>query len=660
MVNSEKLIDKAKDAVDSGNIEKARELIHKVNNHLKNPEALYILALCHAMKSEFSVAENLFSKSISLSRPNDNLLTKLGLTQHNQQKIPQAIKSYIAAIDLNPNNYDALSNVAVCFDYRNEDTNAIKYADKAYALNNNNPDIINIIAKHKLYSGDIKNAIQLYSQSLNLQPQQPYIYVQLSHANFLYKEYDTAENILKQAIAKFPESPYLINSIGNFYANRNRHNEAIDAFEQVLKLNENNTVSIAAKARSLITLQHFNLASDLLTKAKEKFEDNPEINAEFCNYLLLIKDYEAAYNISNNFISNICATTDIPISIAISHSTACRLTKRLDEALKTLTAIINRNDVSHETLETVQFTLADALDNLKQYDEAFLSYKIANEISPRPSDIDYYESILSELSNTIDRNFLDTIGSSGNMTPLPVFIVGMPRSGTSLVEQIISSHPEVYGAGELTDLWKIGNTISQAMNMLEYTKNFFKVSTSELKDFSETYINKLTELSKGQSRVTDKLPHNFMHIGLIECLFPNAKIIHCQRHPFDTCLSIYFRQLNDNNVYARNLEEIARFYKKYIDLMEHWYEVSSLSLLTVKYEDMVINQEVQSKHLIEHIELDWDKDVLNYFESDRIIMTPSSHQANKPIYTDSMHRWKNYSKHIKPLIKILGEPEQYI
>ena len=186
--------------------------------------------------------------------------------------------------------------------------------------------------------GIIKYAIQLYSQSLNLQPQQPYIYVQLSHANFLYKEYNTAENILKQAIAKFPESPYLINSIGIFYANRNRHNEAIDAFEQVLKLNENNTVSIAAKARSLITLQHFNLASDLLTKAKEKFEDNPEINAEFCNYLLLIKDYEAAYNISNNFISNICAATDIPISIAISHSTACRLTKRLDEALKTLTA----------------------------------------------------------------------------------------------------------------------------------------------------------------------------------------------------------------------------------------------------------------------------------------------------------------------------------
>jgi len=155
------------------------------------------------------------------------------------------------------------------------------------------------------------------------------------------------------------------------------------------------------------------------------------------------------------------------------------------------------------------------------------------------------------------------------------------------------------------------------------------------------------------------MPHNFMQLGLIERLFPNAAVIHCQRHPFDTCLSIYFRRINENHGYARKLGDLARFYKKYMELMEHWKKVSSLQILDVQYEKMVTEQQSESEKLISHIGLDWSDSVLNYHKSDRIIMTPSSHQASKPIYTSSMYRWKNYRKHIGPLIDILGQPEQY-
>ena len=151
-----------------------------------------------------------------------------------------------------------------------------------------------------------------------------------------------------------------------------------------------------------------------------------------------------------------------------------------------------------------------------------------------------------------------------------------------------------------------------------------------------------------------------MHLGLIQLLFPNAKVIHCKRHPFDTCLSIYFRKFNDNHVYSKNLGEIARFYKKYSELMDHWNRNTSLAIMTAQYEDLVDDQEKVSRRIIEHIELEWADETLKYYETDRVIMTPSYHQASRPIYTESVYRWKYYYNHIQPLIDILGEPELYM
>jgi hypothetical protein len=235
----------------------------------------------------------------------------------------------------------------------------------------------------------------------------------------------------------------------------------------------------------------------------------------------------------------------------------------------------------------------------------------------------------------------------------------MPRSGTSLVEQIISSHPDAYGAGELSHIWDISDSICGVENMLDYTKCLSESSSGSLAGYADNYLKLVKDLSNGELRVTDKMPHNFMQLGLIERLFPNAAIIHCQRHPFDTCLSIYFRKMNENHVYARKLEDLARFYKKYMELMEHWHRESSLQILDVKYENMVIEQKSESEKIISHIGLEWSDNVLDYHKSDRIIMTPSHHQASKPIYTSSMYRWKNYRKHIGPLVDILGQPEQF-
>ena len=659
MTNHKQLLDYARNALSTGDTGNARNALLKIQNYHSDHEALYLLAVSHAIDNNLSKAEELFIETIKLSGPTDTLLANLGLAQLQQRKFREAIDSYLAAVEINPGFYDALVNLASSYDFLNRNELAVSYAQKAHKLHKNNPVVLNILAKHASSADKLSDAIALYNSSLGIQPNLPQTYAQLSNAYFLAKNYKSAEDILKNGIARLPQDSNLVNSLGNFYASRNRHEEAIEEFRKVVTRDRSNTFALAAMAKSLIALQKFDQALDILLAAYDESPGNAEIAAELSNYYQLHKDYESANKVTSSFIAKMKTGSALPENIAISHSKSCKHNNRLVEAKDILEATINSNSSTHAALESLHYAYGDVLDGLHEFDAAFSSYKHANELIPRASDIKYYERVLSDLTNTLSRSFLDSVPTSGNTTTLPVFIVGMPRSGTSLVEQIISSHPQAYGAGELPHIWDISNSLCGAEHMIDYTESLSRLTSEELNEYADNYLKTIKDLSNGEIRITDKMPHNFMQLGLIERLFPNATIIHCQRNPFDTCLSIYFRRINENHSYARKLEDLARFYKKYMALMEHWQKESSLQILNVRYEDMVTDQKSESEKILNHIGLDWSDSVLDYHKSDRIIMTPSFHQASKPIYTSSMHRWKNYRKHIGPLIDILGQPEQY-
>ena len=659
MTNHNQLLDYARNALNTGDTGGARNALFKLDNYHSDHEALYLLAVSHAIDNNLSKAEELFIETIKLSGPTDTLLANLGLAQLQQRKFREAIDSYLAAVEINPGFYDALVNLASSYDYLNRNDLAVSYAQKAHKLYKNNPVVLNILAKHASSTDKLNDAIALYNSSLSIQAELPQTYAQLSNAYFLAKNYKLAEDILKQGIARLPQDLNLANSLGNFYASRNRHEEAIEEFRKVVARDRRNTFALAALAKSLIALQKFDQALDILSSAYDEFPDSAEVATELSNYYQLHKNYESANEVTSSFIAAMKTGAAIPENIAISHSKSCKHSDRLVEAKAILETTINSNTSTHAALESLHYAYGDVLDGLHEFDGAFSSYQSANELIPRASDINYYERVLSDLTTTLDRAFLDSVPTSGNTTTLPVFIVGMPRSGTSLVEQIISSHPQAYGAGELPHIWDISNSLCGAEHMINYTESLSRLTSVELNEYADNYLNIIRGLSNGEKRITDKMPHNFMQLGLIERLFPNATVIHCQRHAFDTLLSIYFRRINENHGYARKLEDLARFYKKYMELMEHWQKVSSLQILNVRYEDMVTDQKSESEKILNHIGLDWSDSVLDYHKSDRIIMTPSFHQASKPIYTSSMYRWKNYRKHIGPLIDVLGQPEQY-
>ena len=239
-------------------------------------------------------------------------------------------------------------------------------------------------------------------------------------------------------------------------------------------------------------------------------------------------------------------------------------------------------------------------------------------------------------------------------TDLPVFIIGMPRSGTSLVEQILSCHPQVHAAGELRNLMHLGNDLGLGFQKPGPEVCDSSLDRARLTAASVSYLQSLRALAGDATRVTDKMPYNFERLGLIALLFPKARVIHCHRHPLDSCLSCYFLNFYRGNFQTCDLRHMGLYYRQYQRLMEHWRDVLDLAMLEVSYEAHVEDPEKTCREILAFLDLDWDPACLQFHKSERYVRTASRDQVNKPIYRTSVGRWKNYETHIGPLKEALG------
>jgi hypothetical protein len=241
---------------------------------------------------------------------------------------------------------------------------------------------------------------------------------------------------------------------------------------------------------------------------------------------------------------------------------------------------------------------------------------------------------------------------AGNLDERPVFIVGMPRSGSTLVEQILSSHPDVYGAGEVKYLsMALGRLRDRFPSMPKYPEMVAKISPAQMGIVAETYVNMLTATSGESKRVTDKLLTNYFFVGLIHLLLPNARIIHTRRDPVDTCLSGFTKLFKDDMPHSYDLGELGRYYGKYRELMEHWEKVLPPGVLvTVQYEDVVADTEKEARRLIEFLGVPWNDKCVDFHKSDRPVKTASVAQVRRPIYKTSVQRWKKYGAGLQPLV----------
>ena len=309
----------------------------------------------------------------------------------------------------------------------------------------------------------------------------------------------------------------------------------------------------------------------------------------------------------------------------------------------------------------LDFAVAKALQDQGDYDAAFASFASGNRLK-RGSlryDVAKDEALAERIAAAFDKDFLAANAGKGLADERPVFIVGMPRSGTTLVEQILASHSRVGGAGEVN---YFRDAVAQVLGALGAGKGaggrgfpdaVRGLATRDFRRLGDAYVKRLAQGAGKAARITDKMPRNFFFLGLIHLALPKARIVHCVRDPVDTCLSCYQIHFAAGQEFAYDLDELGRYYRLYARLMDHWRAVLPGRFLDLRYEELVARPEPAMRALVEFAGLQWEDACLDFHLSGRPVHTASAHQVRRPIYRTAVRRWKRYAKHLGPLLKAL-------
>ncbi|WP_213881311.1 sulfotransferase [Pseudomonas sp. dw_358] len=305
-----------------------------------------------------------------------------------------------------------------------------------------------------------------------------------------------------------------------------------------------------------------------------------------------------------------------------------------------------------ETQVRYHFALGKALDDAGAFDQAFAAYAEGNRL--QHGRLGYDEGQADQVLAQILDTFTPAFFAARQQRPrpvvdgqVPIFIVGMPRSGTTLLEQILCSHPDVHGAGELPDL---GTVILEALAPHAYPQSVTQLDDDQLHQLGKAYLKRLATLAPGSRFITDKMPANFFYLGLIHLALPHARIIHAQRDPMDSCFSCYSRLFNETMGFAYDQQSLGRYYGRYRQLMAHWDQVlPDGTVLDLAYEDLIADPEAQARRVLAFVGLPWDPACLAFHKNPRPVKTASVAQVRRPLYSTSVARWKHFARHLQPL-----------
>ena len=516
------------------------------------------------------------------------------------------------------------------------------------------PEIWSLLGYVYRETGDIGKAIDAYQQAFALQPGNQAILASLAELQLQAGLFGQAINACRAILRMYADAAFAHGILGTALQSQGNLVEARQSFERCVTLQPDNAVNCYKFACCLQTLGELDEALHYFSRARNLAPDMGVAVGGMARVYAQKNDEAALRELLGSLIE---AAGKDPLVLPTMASIAPRfgLTAK---AIDMLQFAITARRLPKNVLGRLHWALGTLYESMHEYDNAFTNHARSKSLAVSRYNAAAHADFTSRIINVFSREFLATAPRTSGASELPLFIVGMPRSGTSLVEQIVSSHPKVHGAGELPDITWIANSLSKMTpSGKPYPECIREVKPEHLDECATRYLDMLRQLDHDALRITDKMPHNFRHLGLIQLLFPAARVVHVVRNPLDTCLSCYFQEFSAAHAYTRTQLDLGSHYLDYIRLMQHWRITLSIPMLTLRYEDIVANVEKFSRQLIEFCGLEWNDACLDFHRNDRVVSTLSSEQIRRPIYNSSVGRWKNYRQHIGELLKILGVPE---
>ena len=563
-----------------------------------------------------------------------------------------AIESYKNALRIMPNYADAYYNMAIILNDNKDPEAAIESYKQAIKIK---PDFaepyinMGIILKDK---GDPEAAINCFKQAIKIKPDFAEAQYNLGNIYHNVGQINNAIEFYSKAIAIKNDYPIAHNNLGQILLELGKLDNAIKHFELAISFNSN-----FAEAHNNLGVAHQQLRKfdESIKCYKKALMINPSY-AQALNNLGIVYQTLGDKNSAINYYKE---AISIKEDFASAHQSLSGLKKytKIDQQVEKMEFLLSNEKLNQSEKVYLCFALAKVYDDLGKHEELFEFLHEGNRL--RNLELNFsldkhrnnYSFFKNLFSSSIVLKSYPQLHKKSSIRP--IFIVGMPRSGTTLVEQIISSHHKVHGAGELPTL---DSLIAPILN--SYLSNNNVLSEENFLSLRQEYSYRhLSNLNNTESIITDKMPTNFENIGFILKAFPEAKIIHLRRNAMAVCWSIYKRSFSNKNLgFAYDMRDLAQFYNSYSKLMDFWHELFPNQIYDISYEDLTVNQEEETRKLLEYCGLDWDENCLNFYANKSAVKTASSLQVKEPMYQGSSEKWKKYQAELKPLINTLGYP----
>ncbi len=500
-------------------------------------------------------------------------------------------------------------------------------------------------AAFKLMARD-QEARAAFKRALELDPDCVEALVNLAVAEITDDEQKAGEELLRQALAAAPDNIEALTNLGSLLTKSGRPDEAIAPLEHLARLQPNDPARHIALASTLRLAHREQEAAAALRQAVKLAPGDCEAMTLLGDTLLDAGDIAQAHKLFRNALAQCPDEAGAYVSLTVSQKITAAELPLLQQMESLLTRCAARDDAEAE-VEKLHFALGKGYNDLGDYERAFQHYAAGNRIAHRHMQFDRGEHTaqVDGIIATCDRRFFAARREFGSDSRRPIFILGMPRSGTTLTEQILASHSQVFGADEL---------IYWSHQAQELGTGYGALDVATVKAMAAGYLEHLAAIDADSRHVTDKMPGNFMHLSLIHLAFPQARIVHCLRNPVDTCLSVFFQSFSGHHPYAYDLDDLAFYYREYRRLMAHWRETLPADVfMELQYEELLAEPEATARRLLAFCDLDWEPACLEFHRSARSVRTASRWQVRQPLYNSSRERWRHYAAHLGPLLPLL-------
>ena len=656
--NTEQLLPKAFSLHQAGNIAEAENIYRAIlKEDDSNPLVLSMLGMLCMQRGDWEEGIRLLNATLEIDPNQPDTLSNLGYALQNMQRYDEAlecydkaialypdhvsayynrgntlyvlghyqeaIESFNKALALRPNHVNTNLNLGNAYDRLEQYDAALTNYIKAANLSPNDPGVLNNLGLALVNLGRYEESLSYLNKAIALQPGYADAHFNLAIAQAALERNDEALSSCDKALALQPDRVDVHYRRGRILHNLMRHEEAKDSYQSTIALNPNHAAALVGLGVLAMEAGDNEEAIATLLRA---IEVDPECAAAFLNLATL-----------NHFVGD----------------------KTLFERLQSLYE--KRATMSQADRISLDFAMGQALEKMEQYEGAFNAYEEGNSLhyAGSPFDESAEDQLLDNTCKLYTRELFEQCQALSDSLPppsdkrIPVFIVGMPRSGTTLIEQILASHPAVHGAGELE---AINEAARQAHAAMQTSGMSMQDSLLRLREIGQDYLMRIWGQAPDVHFITDKMPGNFRSLGLIHLMLPDAKIIHAMRDPMDTCFSCYATNFTRGHNYSYDQGVLGRYYLRYHNMMKHWHDVLPAGrILDVRYEDVVADTEAEVRQLLEFIGLPWDPACLRFYETQRTVTTASVNQVRQPIYSSSIARWKHFEKHLGALKNSLGE-----